>query len=97
MGEELARKKQVREGHKALATKMISKVKELLAKVEAPDHLTLTQLGMSLREKLEVIKSLDREIFKFVKEGDLVDEIDQADLYKEFYFDQDQWSYCRCC
>ena len=65
---------------------MIAKVEELLAKAEAPDYLTLTQLGMSLREKLEVIKSLDREILELVKEDDLVDKIDQADLYKEKFY-----------
>lgn len=63
MGEELARKKRVRAGHKDSTTKMITKVEELLSKPEAPDPLTLKQLGMKLREKLEVIKTLDREIF----------------------------------
>lgn len=83
MGEELARKKRVRGGHKASATKMITKAEELLSKPEAPDPLALKQLGMSLREKLEVIKTLDGEILELVKEDDLADEIDQADLYKE--------------
>ena len=42
---------------------------------------------MSLREKLEVIKTLDWEILELVKDDDLVDKIDQADPYKEnFYF-----------
>ena len=37
---------------------------------------------MSLREKLKVIKTLDSEIVEVVEETHLVDEIEQADLYK---------------
>lgn len=84
MGEELARKKRVRAGHKGSTTRMITKVEELPSGAEAPDPLTLKQLGMSLREKLEVIKTLDGEILEHVvEEADLADEIDRADLYKE--------------
>ena len=46
---------------------------------EPPDPSRLTQLGMSLKEKLEEINS---EIFDLVAK-ELADEIDQADLYKE--------------
>ena len=83
MGEELSRKKRVRAGHKGSTTKMIAQVEELLAGTDAPDPLALKQLGMSLREKLDVIKTLDGEILDLVEERDLADEIDQADLYKE--------------
>lgn len=83
MAEELARKKRVRAGHKASATKMITKAEEMLARAEAPDPLALKQFGMSLREKLDVIKALDGEILERVEETELADEIDQADLYKE--------------
>ena len=55
MAEDLARKKRVRAGHKASASRMVTKVESLLAKEEPPEHLALSQLGMSLREKLEVI------------------------------------------
>ena len=57
MGEELSRKKRVRAGHKGSTTKMIARVEELLAGTDAPDPLALKQLGMSLREKLDVIKT----------------------------------------
>ena len=83
MGEELVRKKRVRAGHKSSTTRMIAKVEELLSATEAPGGLALKQLGMSLKEKLEVIKTLDSEILELVEETDLADEIDQADLYKE--------------
>ena len=49
---------------------------------DAPDRLALKQLGMSLIEKYEVIKTLDSEILGLVKEETLAEEIDQADLYK---------------
>ena len=82
MREELVCKKHVRGGHKVSATKMDARVEELLSEEEAPDPLALTQLGMSLREKLKVIKTLDSEIVEVVEETHLVDEIEQAALYK---------------
>ncbi len=73
MGEELARKKRVRGGHKSSAKKMMSTVEELLAGDDPPDPSRLTQLGMSLKEKLEVIKTLDSEILDLVTEAELHD------------------------
>ena len=61
---------------------MITKVEELLSKLQAPDPLALKQLGMNLREKLEIVKTFGREILELVKENDLADEMDQGDLYK---------------
>ena len=56
MTEELARKKKVRGGHKASATRMMSRVDELMAADEDPDISKLNQLGMSLKEKLQEVK-----------------------------------------
>ena len=53
---ELAKKKQTRMGHKGVVTKKIKKVYHLIAAL-SPDHhadlAKLTQLKLSLREKLE--------------------------------------------
>jgi len=83
MGEELVRKKRVRAGHKASATRMMRAVDEVLTAGEDLDQARLNQLGMSLKEKLEEIKVLDNEILSLVADDELDDEISQADLYKE--------------
>ena len=47
------------------------------------DILKLNQLEMSLKEKLQEVKVFDSEILPLVKDEELEDEIDQADLFKE--------------
>ena len=83
MAEELARKKKVRGGHKASATRMMLRADELMASEGAPDVSKLNQLEMSLKEKLQEIKVFDSEILALVKDDELEDEIAQADLFKE--------------
>ena len=43
----------------------------------------LTQLKLSLQEKLNLLKRLDKEIIKLLKEHKFQDEIKQADSFKE--------------
>ena len=74
--EQLNRKKKVRARHRASATKMKNRI------IEAPDTATLAQVGMSLKEKLEVLKTLHSEVLDLTKEDGLVAEIDKADAYK---------------
>ena len=81
MTEELPWKKKVRGGHKASATRMMSRVDEIMAAAGDPDIATLNQLGMSLKEKLQEIKVFDSEILALDEE--LEEEIAQADLFKE--------------
>ena len=86
MAEELARKKRVRGGHRASTTKMIVKAEETLEATDArgvPDLPKLSQLEMSIKEKLNEIGRLDSEILALVDEEELDEEIAQADLYKE--------------
>ena len=84
IGEELARKKKkVRAGHKSSASRMITKVEEILAFGNVPDHSKLNQLSMSLKEKLEEIKVLDSEILTLVSDDDLEDGISRANSFKE--------------
>ena len=80
--EELAKKKRVRAGHKASATRMIGNTEDLL-KMAGSDVLRLTQLSRSLKEKLDVLTTLDGEIINLVDEGSVRDEIEQADTFKE--------------
>ena len=84
--EGLARKKRIRAGHKASATRILSQVDEILAASDpgsAVDMSKLTQLKLSLQEKLETLKQLDGEILELTEEAKLEDEIGQADSYKE--------------
>ena len=61
---------------------MLTQINVLLAD-ESPDLSKLSQLKLSLQEKLETIKLLDGEMLGLIDEGDLTSEIEQADDFKE--------------
>ena len=82
MAEELVRKKRVRAGHRASTTHMINKAGELLAE-EVPEASRLSQMRLSLQEKLDVLKHLDGEILDHVHEDNVAEEIEQADAFNE--------------
>ena len=79
--EGLARKKGIRAGHKASASRMIRQVEEALGK-ETIDTSKQSLLKCSLQEKLET-RALDREIVDLIEDNKLKEEIEQADSYKE--------------
>ena len=83
---ELNHKKNVRGGHRASATKMVKKAEELLAQ-EVPNKSLLARMKLSLQEKLSTLKELDSEVVDLVKEEEVVNEIEQADAYKEDIYD----------
>lgn len=86
MAEGLTRKRRIRAGHRGSATKILQKVDGLMAGAgpgDTIDTLKLAQLNLSLQEKLETLKQLDNEILELTEEGDLVNEIEQADSFKE--------------
>ena len=83
MSEELTKKKRVRAGHKASATRNITRAEALLVE-DDPNVSTLTQIKMSLREKLDTLRQLDSEIVNLLEdEAAVVDDIEQADTFKE--------------
>lgn len=82
MAEELARKKRVRAGHRASATRMVTRATALLDD-DHPDPTKRSQLKLSLQEKLDVLKQLDGEILGLVDEEVVADEIEQSDGFKE--------------
>ena len=86
MAEGLARKKRIRAGHKASATKTIGKVEELLSSGDAVDNSKFSQLKLSLEEKLETVKRLDIEILDLIEDAKVVEEIEQADSFKDSIF-----------
>ena len=83
MADALAKKKRIRAGHKASATKTMGKTDELLS-TETPDSSTLSLLKLTLREKLETIRALDSEIVELIEdEAAVATEIEQTDAYRE--------------
>ena len=79
---EFARKKRIRGGHRASATKIVRKAEELLAE-DSPSTPHLAQIKLSLEEKLAVLKQLDAEILDTVDDEAVAEEIEQSDAYKE--------------
>ena len=82
MLEGLVRKKRIRAGHKASATRMLTNVNELLSTLE-PGPSKLTQLKLSSQEELETLRQLDSEILDLTEEDHLVDKIEEANIFKE--------------
>ena len=82
MTEELVRKRRIRAGHRASATRILNQVDTTLTE-SAIDIDKLAQMKLSLAEKLDTLKLLDGEIVELTEEDDLVNEIEQADGYKE--------------
>lgn len=61
MTEALTKRKRIRAGHKASATKTVRQIEEILTS-DAPDKSRLCLLRLTLKEKLETIKKLDSEV-----------------------------------
>ena len=80
---ELQKKKRLRAGHRASATRLISQTKDSLI-ADTVSITKLKQLEVSLREKMVLLKTLDSEIFDALEEeGDFEMEIEQADICTE--------------
>ena len=79
---DVTKKKRIRAGHRSSATRMLTQVEESLA-ASPPDVARLSQMKLSLQEKLETLKLLDGEIVDLTEESHLADEIEQADGFKE--------------
>ena len=77
---ELRKKTHIRAGHRGSATKMIARGEELLtaSDLDIPKSL---QLKVSLKEKVDVLKELDREILDLVEPDSMADEIEAADEF----------------
>ena len=85
MAEGLARERRIRAGHKASATKTIAKVDELMGAPDSDkiDKSKISQLKLSLEEKLATVKQLDGDILELTEDDKVDEEIEQADLFKE--------------
>jgi len=69
--EALTKKKRIRAGHKASATKTVRHVEELLAS-DTPIMERLSLLRLTLKEKFETIKGLDGEVIDLMEGEDSI-------------------------
>ena len=84
--EEVTKKKRVRGGHRASASKLVAKIGETLQRHEEKDVLWLRQSLTNLKGKIKVIKEIDELIVNLVSAGEsenveelVVREIEGAD------------------
>ena len=84
--EALARRKKIRAGRKASATRTLGQIGSALAETP-PDADRLSLLKLTLNEKLDTLKGLNSEIIEITPEDGLEDEIQQSDKYKERTYD----------
>lgn len=70
MSAKITKKKRVRSGHRLAATNMIRRIEEILA-AETTDFEKLSQLKLTLTEKLENLKTLDTELLDLIDEKQL--------------------------
>ena len=78
---ELAKKKKIRAGHRASATRILRQVQTCISTVPL-DASKALQLKRSLEEKLQSLMKLDDEIPAGIEEDDVEQEILQADEVK---------------
>ena len=77
------RKKHARSGHRSSTTKLLTRIDEAL-RASPLDGDWIASLKMSLNEKLEKLKTLDREIEELLDgEDELAEEIERTDEYME--------------
>lgn len=80
-----SKKVRIRAGHRGVATKLLRDVEAVLG-ASTVDVDKLSELKMSLNEKLQTLKLLDAEIVEMVPEEELDKEIEKADTYKQSIF-----------
>ena len=90
--EVLQKRKRIQAGHWAVVTKRIGEVVGLLTAetigVEDDRRVKLAQLRLTLKEKLEVLKQLDKEIVELLEsEEDIVTEIDSSDQFNQCVYE----------
>ena len=78
-----AKKKRVRAGHRASASRLIAQVESTDESPELNAPM-MNRIVQTLKEKLDIIRKLDEEILEAIsEEEEIKDEIEQADIYRE--------------
>ena len=81
--EALARRKKIRAGHKASATRILGQIASVLAET----HPDADRLSSTQADSQDTLKGLEAEIIEITPEDGLEDEIQQSDEYKERIYD----------
>ena len=83
---EITKKKQSRSGHRAYATRTLSKVKNLMGNTSPGVSVELAKLKLTLTEKIETIKKLDDTIIDLLeRKEDVEQEIEASEFISEIY------------
>ena len=84
---ELTKKKQSRSGHRAYVTKTVAKIKKSMNNIVPEIAVELSQLKLTLKEKIETIKKLDEAILDMLeKQEDVESEIEtSSEFISEIY------------
>ena len=82
MEEALVKKKRIREGHKASATKVMDKIDDILG-AGSPDTSTLSLMKLTLQEKLRLLKFRTQIVELIDDEAAVTTEIEQTKGYRE--------------
>ncbi|CAB4019970.1 PREDICTED: uncharacterized protein LOC107346460 [Paramuricea clavata] len=84
--EELKRKIRVRGGHRASAKRIIAAAEESLQVFDPNNPETVIKVKQqltTLKEKMKTLSVHDKELLSLVKEEEIENEIEQADIFKE--------------
>ena len=82
---EVTRKKKIRGGHRASASRTITQIYEAIENPDNPES-TLTKLKqckMALKEKQTILRQWDAEILEQITKDEVEEEIAQADVFTE--------------
>jgi len=85
MSSDLVKKKRIRGTHKASTTKIMHQISKLVSS-DTPDLAMLACMRQALNEKLTTIKALDTEVIELTEDDAIVEDIEQADGFKETVF-----------
>jgi len=83
MMEAFTRKKKVRTGHRSSATRIMNQLEADYDTKDGPTLDRLQQCKLMLKEKLEILNTLNQEILTLVEDSALENEIQHADVFKE--------------
>jgi hypothetical protein len=78
----LARKRRTHSGHRSYTTRLLNQATDTM-EADPLDTEELLLIRDMLVEKVETLKGLDGEIVELVSEGELKEEIERADEYKQ--------------
>jgi predicted metal-binding transcription factor (methanogenesis marker protein 9) len=76
----VAKKKIIRQGHRAYASKILGNVKSVIQNYGSSNESRLRQLKISLEERLKKLKTLDEEI---LEDSEITSEIEESGEFTE--------------